>query len=64
MKELKKVFPQLAKVKPVSNSVLSFRDTKNRAVIIIYAVDKNGVDQLLKEMKTKKYFDKTTVVQK
>lgn len=63
MKELKKIFPQIAKIKPAPNTIMSFRDAKNRAVIILYAADRNGVDQLLKEMKAKKNFDKTKIVQ-
>lgn len=63
MKTLKKMFPQMAKIKPDSNTVMSFRDAQNRAIIILYAADRNGVDQLLKGMKAKKYFDQTKIVQ-
>ncbi len=63
MKALKKIFPQIAKIKPTPNTIMSFRDAQNRAIIIVYAADRNGVDQLLKEMKAKKFFDKTKIVQ-
>lgn len=63
MKELKKIFPQLAKVKPVNNQVLSFFDAKKRLITILYAADKNAMAPLLKEMKTQKYVDQTKIVQ-
>lgn len=63
IKELKKLFPKLSKVKMVPNKIYSFFDAKNRPVIILYVTDKANLDALLKEMKTKKYFDKTKIVQ-
>ncbi|WP_343632644.1 hypothetical protein [Fluviicola sp.] len=63
IKELKKLFPELSKVKMQPNKIYSFFDAKKRAVIILYATDKTNLETLLKEMKTKKYFDQTKVVQ-
>lgn len=63
IKELKKLFPELSKVKMQPNKTYSFFDAKKRPVIILYAADKTSVDTLLKEMKTKKYFDQTKIVQ-
>lgn len=63
MKELKKIFPQLSKVKPVNNQVLSFFDAKNRLVTILYVMDKNAMNPLLKDMKTRKYVDREKIVQ-
>lgn len=63
MKELKKIFPQLKKVKPENNQVLSFFDDKKRLITIVYAADKNAIAPLLKEMKAKKYFDQTKIIQ-
>lgn len=63
MKELKKIFPEIAKVKMTPNKILSFFDSKKRPVIVLYAADKANLDLLLKEMKTRKYFDQTKIVQ-
>ncbi|MNU93004.1 hypothetical protein D3C71_829340 [compost metagenome] len=63
IKELKKLFPKLSKVKMVPNKIYSFFDEKNRPVIILYVADKANLNLLLKEMKTKKYFDKTKILQ-
>ncbi len=63
IKELKKYFPELSKVKLLPNKIYSFFDSKKRPVIILYAADKSNLDSLLKEMKEKKYFDKTKIIQ-
>lgn len=63
IRELKKLFPELSKVKMEPNKVYSFLDKQGRAVIVLYVTDKANMEMLLKEMKTKKYFDKTKVLQ-
>lgn len=63
IKKLKKVFPEISKVKLLPNKTLSFFDSKKRAVIILYATDKANLELLLNEMKAKKYFDQTKIVQ-
>jgi hypothetical protein len=63
IKELKKLFPELSKVKMTTNKIYAFFDEKKRPIIILTATDKANLDALLKEMKTKKYFDQTKIVQ-
>lgn len=63
IKELKKIFPELSKVKIAPNKIYSFFDSKKRPIIILYATDRANLDLLLKEMFTKKYFDKTKIMQ-
>ncbi len=63
IKELKKLFPELSKVKMVPNKVYCFFDAKKRPVMVLYATDKANLDLLLKEMKAKKYFDQTKIIQ-
>jgi hypothetical protein len=63
IKEMKKLFPELSKVKMVSNKIYSFFDSKKRPVIILVATDKANLEILLKEMSTKKYFDRTKILQ-
>ncbi len=62
-KELKKIFPELSKVKMVPNKIYCFFDSKKRPVIILVATDKANLEILLKEMSTKKYFDQTKIMQ-
>lgn len=62
-KELKKIFPELSKVKMIPNKVYCFFDSKKRPVIILVATDKANLEILLKEMSTKKYFDQTKILQ-
>ena len=63
IKAVKKLFPELSKVKMTINKIYAFFDEKKRPVIILTASDKSNLDLLLKEMKTKKYFDQTKIVQ-
>ncbi|MNJ91784.1 hypothetical protein D3C87_94390 [compost metagenome] len=63
IKALKKIFPELSKVKMTPNKIYSFFDGQKRPVIVLYAADKAGLEGLLKEMRTKKYFDKTKIIQ-
>jgi hypothetical protein len=63
IKGLKKIFPELSKVKFTPNKTLSFFDSKKRPIIILYVTDKANLDLLLKEMFTKKYFDQTKIIQ-
>ncbi|WP_430406991.1 hypothetical protein [Fluviicola sp.] len=63
IKEMKKLFPELSKVKLVPNKIYSFFDSKKRPVIILYATDKANLELLVKEMFTKKYFDQTKIMQ-
>ena len=63
IKAVKKLFPELSKVKMTTNKIYAFFDEKKRPVIILTASDKSNLDLLLKEMKTKKYFDQTKIVQ-
>lgn len=63
LKELKKLFPELSKVKMIPNTTYAFFDRKKRPVIILYATDKTNLGLLLKEMKTRKYLDQTKIIQ-
>lgn len=63
IKEMKKLFPELSKVKMAPNQIYSFFDSKKRPIILLYATDKVHLNLLLKEMKAMKYFDKTKVIQ-
>ncbi|TSJ48024.1 hypothetical protein [Fluviicola chungangensis] len=63
LKELKKLFPELSKVKMIPNTIYAFFDRKKRPVIMLYATDKTNLDSLLKEMKTRKYLDQTKIIQ-
>jgi hypothetical protein len=63
IKELKKIFPELSKVKMAPGKIYSFFDSGKRPVIVLYAADKAGLESLLKEMFTKKYFDRTKIIQ-
>jgi len=63
IKGLKKIFPELSKVKMIPNKIYSFFDSKKRPVIILYTTDRANLDLLLKEMFTKKYFDQTKILQ-
>jgi nucleoid-associated protein YejK len=63
IKAVKKLFPELSKVKMTTNKIYAFFDEKKRPVIILTASDKSNLDLLLKEMKTKKYFEPTKIVQ-
>lgn len=63
IKAVKKLFPELSKVKMTTNKIYAFFDEKKRPVIILTASDKSNLESLLKEMKTKKYFDQTKIVQ-
>lgn len=63
IKALKKLFPELSKVKMTPNKIYSFFDSQKRPVIVLYAADKSGLEGLLKEMHTKKYFDQTKTIQ-
>ncbi|AEA45804.1 hypothetical protein [Fluviicola taffensis] len=62
-KSIKKIFPELSKVKMVPNKIYSFFDAQKRPIIILYAADKANLESLLKEMQTKKYFDQTKIMQ-
>lgn len=62
-KALKKFFPELSKVKMTTNKIYAFFDEKKRPVIVLTASDKSNLDLLLKEMKAKKYFDQTKIIQ-
>ena len=63
IKQMKKLFPELSKVKFKPNKILSFFDSQKRPVIILYATDKANLEILLKEMKAKKFFDQNKIVQ-
>ncbi|MDF3025958.1 MAG: hypothetical protein K0S23_265 [Fluviicola sp.] len=63
IKQMKKLFPELSKVKFTPNKIMSFFDSQKRPVIILYAEDKANLEILLKEMKAKKYFDQKKIVQ-
>nr|WP_294860337.1 hypothetical protein [uncultured Fluviicola sp.] len=63
IKEIKKLFPELSKVKMVPNKIYSFFDSKKRPVIILVATDKANLEILVKEMSAKKYFDRTKIIQ-
>lgn len=63
IKALKKIFPEISKLKMTTNKNYTFFDSRKRPVIILVAADKANLDLLLKEMKTKKYFDKTKIIQ-
>ena len=63
IKELKKLFPELSKIKMQPDKIYSFFDAKKRPVIILYVTDKGKLPALLKEMKEKKYFDRTKIIQ-
>lgn len=63
LKELKKLFPELSKMKMTANKIYAFFDQKKRPVIILIASDKTNLDMLLKEMQAKKYFDQTKIGQ-
>lgn len=63
IQEVKKLFPELSKVKMTTNKIYAFFDKQKRAVFILTPADNTNLDLLLKEMKTKKYFDKTKIVQ-
>ncbi len=62
-KAIKKIFPELAKVKMAPNKIYSFFDAQKRPVIILYATDKANLELLLKEMKARKYFDQAKIIQ-
>lgn len=64
---LKKIFPQLANIKPTAiqtNTVFSFYDTNNRPIIILYAADQNSIRELVSKMKTAKHVDLQNLIQK
>ena len=63
IKEMKKLFPELSKVKMVPNKIYSFFDSKKRPIIILVATDKANLEILVKEMSTKKYFDQKKIMQ-
>lgn len=63
IKEMKKLFPELSKVKMAPNKIYSFFDSQKRPIIILYATDKANLELLVKEMFAKKYFDQTKIVQ-
>jgi hypothetical protein len=63
MKAVKKLFPELSKVKMTTNKIYAFFDEKKRPIIILTASDKANLDSLLKEMEAKTYFDQTKIVQ-
>lgn len=66
-KALKKIFPELQKFnqnKLATDTIFSFYDKMNRPIIILYAMDKSKVEQLVDKMKSLKYFDSKSMVQK
>jgi hypothetical protein len=63
IKEMKKIFPELSKIKLTTNKIYSFFDSQKRPVIILVAADKAHLEILVKEMSTQKYFDQTKIVQ-
>ncbi len=62
-KELKKIFPELSKVKLAPNTVYAFFDKKKRPIILLNVSDQLQLDLLLKKMQAKKYFDQTKIIQ-
>lgn len=62
-KALQKMFPQLTKFNPTTNTLFSFYDEHNRPIIILCATDMTNVNDLVKKMETLKYFDPKNIVQ-
>ena len=62
-KELKKIFPELSKVKLAPNTIYAFFDKLKRPVILLNVSDQSHLDLLLKEMESKKNFDQTKIIQ-
>ena len=60
---MKKIFPELSKVKFESNKIYAFFDKKKRPIILLNVSDQLNLDLLLKEMQEKKYFDRTNIIQ-
>jgi hypothetical protein len=63
LKELKKIFPELSKVKFEQNKIYAFFDKMKRPVILLNVSDHSNLDLLLKEMDAKKNFDQTKIIQ-
>jgi hypothetical protein len=61
---LRRMFPELLKINPTTNSIFSFYDKNNRPIIILYATEKKYIKDLLKRMETLKYFDTKKIIQK
>ena len=67
LRTLKEIFPQLSKIEPADlkdHTLLSFYDEKHRPIVILYALDDNGVQTLAQKMKTLKFFDAKEIIQK
>lgn len=65
--ELKKIFPELAKIKPGSlktSTLLSFYDKQKRPIIILYEPSSQTIHDLVDKMETLKYFDTNSIIQK
>lgn len=63
IEKLKKEFKELSKINFDKSSILSFFDSKGKPVILMYAKEKNDIEELLKKMKTLKYFNKNKIIQ-
>jgi len=61
---LRRMFPELLKINPTTNSIFSFYDKNNRPIIILYATENKYIKDLLKRMETLKYFDTKKIIQK
>jgi hypothetical protein len=66
MDALRKIFPQLEKIKQAdlsTSNIFSFYDNQQRPIIILYAMEKNDVDGLVKKMSELKNFNEKNILQ-
>ncbi|MBL0190286.1 MAG: hypothetical protein IPQ18_02760 [Saprospiraceae bacterium] len=61
---LRRMFPELLKINPTTNTIFSFYDKNNRPIIILFATENKYINDLVKRMETLKYFDTKKIIQK